>query len=154
MYEWTVRACFKKYELGTSFSVVFFLGNVPDDPDEWLVCSDYVGAVHAFVSGGGNRGHRPDTEIEGFVHLNEAIAKHSHLGSLEPSVVVPYLKQNLHWRVQKRDGEPAELPSLEVTVIGTPLSIPPGSEFPVPGEGRRYPGITYGRPGGSRQSDE
>ena len=104
-YEWTVRACFKKYELGTSFSVIFFLGAVPEDPDEWQVCDNFVGAVHAFVSStavySANRTQRPDSEMEGFVHLNEGIAKHSNLSSFDPDVVVPYLTHNLHWRVQK-----------------------------------------------------
>ena len=39
--------------------------------------------------------------IEGFVHLNEAIARLSHLNSFDPSAVKPYLQQNLHWRVLK-----------------------------------------------------
>ena len=44
-----------------------------------------------------------------------------------------------------------ELQSLEVTVIATPLSYPPSSIFPVPGQGNRNNRITHGRNGGSRQ---
>jgi tyrosinase len=46
------------------------------------------------------RTHR-DAEVEGFVHLNDGIVEHSGLDSLEPDVVVPYLKTDLHWRIQK-----------------------------------------------------
>jgi hypothetical protein len=35
------------------------------------------------------------------VHLNPKFLKLSGQKSLEPSVVVPYLKNNLHWGVQK-----------------------------------------------------
>ena len=51
------------------------------------------------------------------------------------------------------DEEAAELQSLEVTVIGTPLSMPPGALFPIPGERHHYHGITEGQPGGSRQAN-
>ncbi|KIJ28493.1 hypothetical protein M422DRAFT_270184 [Sphaerobolus stellatus SS14] len=49
---------------------------------------------------------------EGFVYVNEDIAE-----------------MELHWRVQKTGGSPVELGSLEVTVVATPLSLPPGSHF-------------------------
>jgi tyrosinase len=42
-----------------------------------------------------------DAVVEGFVHLNDGIIEHSGLDSLEPDVVEPYLKHNLHWRIQK-----------------------------------------------------
>ena len=48
--------------------------------------------------------------------------------------------------------EPAKLPSLEVTVVSTPLTEAPGAVFPVPGELQYHPEATYGRPGGARQA--
>ena len=50
------------------------------------------------------------------------------------------------------NGEEAALESLEVVVFATPMSFPPGSIFPVPGQATRYNRITYGRAGGSRQA--
>ena len=105
LYEWTARIEFKKYELGCSFAVLLFLGEVPDDPEEWQVSPNYVGGHHAFVNGSAsqcsNCRSQADVVVEGFVHLNKGIVTHSGLNSLEPSVVEPYLKENLHWRVQK-----------------------------------------------------
>ncbi|KDR79498.1 hypothetical protein GALMADRAFT_208846 [Galerina marginata CBS 339.88] len=156
LYDWTARIEFKKYELGTSFSVLVFLGAVPEDPEQWAVSPNFVGALHAFVNS--KAGHcancRNQVQLvqEGFVHLNQAIVKHSGLNSLNPDVVEPYLTKELHWRVQKVDGEPATLSSLEVSVIATPLSYPPGSMFPVPGSPRRHGHITHGRTGGSRNA--
>jgi len=154
LWEWTVRVEFNKYELGMSFSVPIFLGTVPEDPEEWLVSPNFVGAHHAYVNSiavlRANRQDQGNVVEEGFVHLNKAITQHSGLASLEPAVIEPYLTQQLNWRVQKADGSVAELQSLEVSVVATPLSYPPGSQFPVPGKSHRYNRITYGRHGGSR----
>jgi tyrosinase len=158
LFDWAARIHFKKYELGGSFSVLLFLGEVPEDPEQWLVSPNMVGAHHAFVNTAAGRcancrtQANQDLVVEGFIPLNNGIANHSGLGSLDPSVVSPYLQKELHWRVQKVDGTPAELTSLEVTVISTPLSLPPGAEFPVPGDAQHHHHITHGRQGGSRHA--
>ena len=54
--------------------------------------------------------------------------------------------------LSQANGEVAELSSLEVAVIATPLTYPPGSVFPVPGSPHRHNQITHGRHGGSRQA--
>jgi len=108
LYDWTARVEFKKYEIGCSFSVLLFLGEVPQDPEEWLVCPNFVGAHHAFVNTAAeqcaNCRRQADLVEEGFVHLNNGISQHSGLGSLDPEVVHPYLTQSLQWRVQKVDS--------------------------------------------------
>ena len=104
IYDWTSRIHFKKYELGTSFAVLIFLGEVPEDPAQWRTCRSFVGSHHAFVNSAAsqcdNCRNQADVVAEGFVHLNSAIAARSGLSSYEPHVVTPYLKDNLHWRVQ------------------------------------------------------
>ncbi|KAF8171240.1 tyrosinase [Mycena galopus ATCC 62051] len=157
IWEWTARIQVKKYEVGGSFLVLLFLGGVPSDPKQWRTSPNYVGAHHVFANSvpdrcANCRTHQ-DAETEGFVHLNDGIIEHSGLDSLEPDVVVPYLKRDLHWRVQKAGGEPVDLekvPSLEVAVFATPLTFPPDSHFPVPGERHHHHEITHGRQGGSR----
>jgi tyrosinase len=102
--DWTVRIHFKKYELGGSFAVLIFLGQVPNDPSQWRTAPTFVGSHHAFVNSAAsqcdNCREQADLVVEGFVHLNSAIAERSGLSSFDPSVVVPYLTQNLHWRIQ------------------------------------------------------
>jgi len=149
--EWSARVRCNKYELGRSFSVIFFLVNVPDDPDEWFTSPHFVGSFEAFV-GSDTRSQSADHNIEGFVNLNDGLVKHSGQDTLEPNVVVPFLTNNLHWRIQKVDGTVVELPSLEVVVLATPVSLPPGARFPVYGEPQAYPNITHGRSGGSRNA--
>lgn len=46
-----------------------------------------------------------------------------------------------------------ELPSLEVTVLVTPLVLPIGADFPIEGEPTYYHEITRGRPGGYHGHD-
>jgi tyrosinase len=156
--DWTTRIHFKKYELGGSFAVLIFLGQVPNDPSQWRTAPTFVGSHHAFVNSAAsqcdNCREQADLVVEGFVHLNSAIAERSGLSSFDPSVVGPYLKENLHWRIQAADRSAVDisrLPSLEVTVVSTTLTHAPGSVFPIPGDPQYHHHITYGRPGGARQ---
>jgi tyrosinase len=102
--DWSTRIHVKKYELSGSFSVLIFLGEVPEDPEEWYTSPSFVGAHYAFVNGAAgqcdNCRSQADLVVEGFVHLNLAIADLSGLPSYEPTVVRPYLKDNLSWRIQ------------------------------------------------------
>ncbi|KAJ3802926.1 tyrosinase [Lentinula aff. detonsa] len=159
IWEWTARVQIKKYEIGGSFKILFFLGSVPSDPKDWATDSHFVGAFHGFVNSSAERcancRRQRDVVLEGFVHLNEGIAKLSNLNSFNPDVVEPYLKENLHWRVQKVSGEVVNfdaVQSLEVVVVSTRLTLPPGEIFPVPAETHHRHHITHGRPGGSRHS--
>ncbi|KAI0647845.1 photo-regulated tyrosinase [Trametes meyenii] len=157
LLEWAARIRVKQYELGSSFSVLLYLGPVPETPDDPWTSPNYVGAHHAFVNGVpeqcSNCTDQADLVIEGYVHLNDGIAKHSRLGSFEPNVVKPYLSGALNWVVRKADGTVVDLenvPSLEVTVLATPLTLAPGEPFPVAGETVYHHDITRGRRGGSR----
>jgi tyrosinase len=104
IYDWAARIHAKKFELGHGYAVLIFLGDVPDDPEHWRTSPSFVGAHVAFVNTQtdqcANCSDQTELVIEGFVHLNEVIAERSGLSSFEPGVVAPYLKENLHWRVQ------------------------------------------------------
>jgi len=176
--DWTVRIHFKKYELHQSFAVLIFLGQVPDESSQWRTSPTFVGAHVAFINSAANQcancQAQADVVSEGFVHLNSAIAKCSGLSSYEPDVVAPYLRENLHWRVQsvstfrlvqrfmdcdltpfQVDRSPIALdtlPSLEVTVSSTLLTHEPGSVFPIAGEPQYHHHITHGRQGGARHA--
>lgn len=114
-YDWTARIAFKKYEFGSSFSVLLFIGGVPENPEEWHVSPHFVGAHHAFVNSVAghcaNCRNQGDIVVEGFVHLTQYILRHAGLPSLEPGIVEPYLTNQLHWRVQKVRLYGGHLPS-------------------------------------------
>ncbi|KAI0297678.1 photo-regulated tyrosinase [Russula brevipes] len=159
VHDWTARIHFKKYELGGSFSVLIFVGEVPENPSQWRTCPSFVGVHAAFVNSAAsqcsNCRSQADIVIEGFVHLNSTLVGRSGLPSLEPNVVTPYLKNNLHWRIQAADRTAvpvAKLPSLEVTIVQTPLTHTPGAVFPTLGDQVYHHHITHGRPGGARHA--
>lgn len=102
LWEWTAQIHAAECELGSTFSVIIFIGNVPSDPEEWLSCPEFVGKYSVLVGGRKyTKRIQGDNLTEGFVHLNVAVAKRSGLGSLDPEEVVPYLEKTLNWRVQK-----------------------------------------------------
>jgi len=159
IHDWACRIHCKKFELSGSYWVLIFLGQVPDDPSQWRSCPSFVGGHYVFVNSSAdqyaNYREQADVVSEGFVHLNKAIASRSGLTSFEPSVVSPYLKDNLHWRVQAANRSAVDLsrlPSLEVTVSSTLLTYTPGAGFPEAGEPHYHHHITHGRQGGARHA--
>ncbi|KAG8930241.1 hypothetical protein FRC01_003109 [Tulasnella sp. 417] len=153
--DWTARIHVNKYAVGSSFSVLIFLGPVPEDPAQWRTSESYVGAHHVFMNSAAeeceNCRNTAEAQIEGFVHLNKAIAARSGLNSFDPEVVEPYLKENLSWKILKVDcssADVSEVSSLQVIVIATPLAFEDGEVFPHAGTGRHCHEITEGQPGG------
>jgi len=157
--DWTARILFNKLELRQSFGVLIFLGDVPEDVSQWRASPNFVGSHVAYVTlavdNSANCSETAELITEGFVHLNTDIAERSGLSSFEPNVVVPYLKENLHWRVQldsRNAVDVTRLSSLEVTVQAILLTQQPGEVFPIVGDPQYYHHITHGRPGGARQA--
>ena len=97
-----MRVVFKKLEIGHSFSILLFLGSIPEEPEEYLTSPYFVGAHHAFVNSAAahcqNCQNQAELVEEGFVHLSRGILQHGHLDSLDAEVVEPYLTKDLHWR--------------------------------------------------------
>lgn len=91
-HEWAVHIRFKKFELGRSYAIHVYLGET------------YVGAVSAFTSSAARKCARCrenwDIELEGFVHLDEAILARSDVGALSPHVVKPILAEHLRIEVK------------------------------------------------------
>ncbi|KAF8655955.1 hypothetical protein AX16_002861 [Volvariella volvacea WC 439] len=160
--DWSVRVHCKRFEVGGSFSVLLFLGEVPNGsevpatPEEWYYASNLAGSFDVFANSEanecGNCRDREDIPIEGHVYINRAILKQHNGNSLDPTTVVPLLEAKLNWVVLKVGGGIVELPSLEVVVQATPLTFPVPSEGAIPsaGEPVSYPEVTRGRSGGSR----
>lgn len=105
--DWSVRVRVKKYERDESFSVILFLGDVPEDPEEYFSSPSYVGDHSVFVNAAVEKCENCRVQreagivTEGFIHLNKVIAARSGLSSLDEAEVVPYLQKNLHWRVRE-----------------------------------------------------
>ncbi|CAK5268986.1 unnamed protein product [Mycena citricolor] len=163
MLDWSVRIHVQKYALPSTFCVLIFLGPVPSSPLEWRASPSYVGSHTAFVNTSSARCANCTAQahadggfvIEGFVHLNEALARVLSQASFEPEAVVPFLAQELSWRVQLSRGaeevplDDARLDSLEVKVGANSMTVLPGADLPTCGETRWFPEITHGKRGGA-----
>nr|Q00024.1 RecName: Full=Polyphenol oxidase 1; Short=PPO1; Short=Phenolase 1; AltName: Full=Cresolase 1; AltName: Full=Tyrosinase 1; Flags: Precursor [Agaricus bisporus]CAA59432.1 polyphenol oxidase [Agaricus bisporus] len=147
--DWSAQIKFNRHEVGQSFSVCLFLGNVPEDPREWLVSPNLVGARHAFV-----RSVKTDHVAEeiGFIPINQWIAEHTGLPSFAVDLVKPLLAQGLQWRVLLADGTPAELDSLEVTILEVPSELTDDEPNPRSRPPRYHKDITHGKRGGCREA--
>ena len=152
LWDWTVRIQVDKHALPSTFSVLIFLGDVPNNSKEWRKAPSFVGSFSAFAHSMAR--HRGGPQLaQGFVHLNRVLARTPDVHSFDPEDVQPYLRSHLQWRVMCADGttiDPGTLPSLEVVSIGTPVSLQPGAELPDYGEPTYYYDITEGKPGGAR----
>lgn len=103
--EWTARVQAKKFELGGSYTVLFFLGPVPEDPKDWRTAPSYIGAHFAFAnsvaSGCENCRNHSEMVSESYIGLNIALEARPDITSFDPEHVDPYLQANLRHRVQK-----------------------------------------------------
>jgi len=99
--DWRAEISCKIDEVGGSFSVFVFLGNVPADPSKWLIDPGFVGTFDIFAPNSSPYDPANDSIVTGFVHLNRAILRLSRQHSLEDSAVLPFLRQNINWGIQK-----------------------------------------------------
>jgi hypothetical protein len=100
--EWTANFVMKEHELGQSYTVLLFLGPVPPTATQWRTSPSLVGVYSAHTSGTPRPGEE-NAEIEGNIALTGALRR-SDLTSSNPEDVVPFLRRNLHWRVQKESA--------------------------------------------------
>jgi len=156
MVDWRVRILTPKYKLGGSYSVLVFLGGVPEQVSEWRNSEELVGSVEVFANSAAgaceNCRNHPDLTYEGVVYLNHVLAR-SSLQSFEPQVISPYLKDNLHWRVLQKGKVidiPTQLPDLNVSVVEVPIHFAPGDAMPHRvGDVNHHATITAGKDGGA-----
>ena len=102
--DWRVRVSVKKYEVGGSFSVYLFFGDVPADSNQWYYDKSFIGTFDVFSNSTpescDNCVDHQDKAIVGYVHISRAILQRLHEGSLHKSVVLPQLEK-LRWSVKK-----------------------------------------------------
>lgn len=94
----------KKFELGRSFSVLIFLGEVPRNSDHWMSSKSFVGVHHVPANSAVERCQNcrsnADSINEGFIHLNRHLVSNWPLwGDLDPADLSSFLVDKLRWRV-------------------------------------------------------
>lgn len=164
--EYIVNIKAPKHLLGQSYRVHIFLGEFDSDIRTWNTQDALVGTFAVFGKetapgsddetkcGKCKDDAEKNTIITGTVPLTAQIigeVKKGHCGSLEKSNVLPYLKDNLHWRVTLADGTEKnrdEVPGLVVSVVSTEVALPEGNRPKYSGVYMVHPEVTAGRPAG------
>lgn len=171
--EWLVNVRAMKHGLGgQSFRVQIFLGPVDDtSPSSWPTSASSVGRVSIL-------GRLPETEcakcradtaaglmVSGTVPLTMALLREivegeGGLEGLGEDEVVPFLREELRWKVtmmMEEGGEemPAcEVPGLEVSVVSTEVRIGEDGVPVYSGMYKGYPEVTMGKAGGCKPEEE
>ncbi|KAG8935700.1 hypothetical protein FRC00_010514 [Tulasnella sp. 408] len=161
-YDWTARIRCIPSELRTNFYVYIFLGPIPEPPTDLITHPNYVGSFYTYSntstsaiakqrSQGGSSSHSGSL-VEGFVNLSRALVERGGFQTLEPENVVPYLKNNLNWCLEKgiERVNLHDLPSLEVMVLEMLLTQGPEDDIPKMGPPKEHPAITRGKEGGAK----
>ncbi|KAI9812447.1 MAG: hypothetical protein M1827_004678 [Pycnora praestabilis] len=158
--EWLIHLRVSKFALNGSFFIHFFLGLVPSDSTLWSLAPTLV-ASHVIFSASTSQNH-PTTLVRGQVPLTRrlvALVSRHTISDLTPGSVTPYLRTNLHWRVQLFNSTVIpvgsdSMNSLKIYVAD--MSVIGGEredEFPVFGSVTGYRNVTDGRSGGLGSGD-
>lgn len=100
-YEYITNIVAERFGLDGPFNIYVFLGSYSPDPSQWAFEANLVG-IHGMFAANDMRGMMGNLQVTGTVPLTTALlAKLSEgcLPSLAQADVVPYLQQNLHWRI-------------------------------------------------------
>jgi hypothetical protein len=137
-------------DLDDKYSLLVFLGDVPQSPGSWQTAPDHVGDCSTF----GDERSRREHVIRGSVPLTEAlIAKQI---DLDPTSCVPYLRKNLKWVVQQGDRSIPihSLKSIKVGVSSSVVEYPDDyRELPKWKKEETHYDITYQRDGGLQYNE-
>ncbi|KAH8653928.1 tyrosinase precursor [Tricladium varicosporioides] len=159
--EYIVNVKVPKHVLAQTFRVHVFLGPFDSATNTWCTQDALVGAVTVFGKEAETTGCgkcKEDAEenvvITGTVPLTAALMKEykkGSLGALSKENVLPWLRENLHWRVTVADGTEQlrqEVPGLRVSVVTTQVALPVGGYPQYSGVYELHPEVTDGRPAG------
>jgi tyrosinase len=153
-----------KHILQQTYIVHVFVGEFDTNTDTWCTQDALVGTFTVFgkaLTTGCEKCARDaeeEMEVSGTVNLTAALIKEvnaGHLGSVEKANVIPWLRNNLHWRVTLADGtekERAEVPHLKVGVVSTEVLLPVGKRPQFSGIYEVHTEVTEGRPAGLNPS--
>jgi tyrosinase len=128
-FEYTANILTPRYALGGSYNVFAFNGNPTiSDPTRWIEDPNLIGLMGVMATSG-----MTDSKVisSGSIPLTTTLknlvgTQGGLLSSLAEAVVVPYLTDNLKWKIQGPNGEvdPSSLNGFVVEVITTTVERP------------------------------
>lgn len=136
--EWLANVKLKQATLGGPFTVLFFLGGVPDDVSAWSTAKNLIGTMGVFAG----PGRRESTnQVSSSIPLTTSLMKimaRGNIGSLDKNEVVPLLRKHMRIRVIRPDGTPVnvkEVEGLQVKIASAQVRPPESdTEFPKQGQ--------------------
>ncbi|KAG0642710.1 hypothetical protein HOY80DRAFT_881126 [Tuber brumale] len=164
-YEYYCNIQVDKYAVGGSFNCHIFLGDFNIDPMRRAYDKNLVGTFSVFANDPNTTGckkclndAKSQLVVCGSIPLTGALlAKIPRLKSLALVHVVPYLRNNLHWRCNKPDQTHIsrdEIPSLKVGVFQASIPVLHTREFfPSYGPLKQLYRVTAGRKAGLAEGD-
>lgn len=155
-----------KHILHQTYRVHIFLGPFDGATETWHTQDALVGTFAVFgkdpattACGKCKTDAEAHVVITGTVPLTAQLLteyKKGNLGGMDKENVLPYLKDNLHWRVTLADGTDKrreEVPGLSVSVVTTEVEIEGGRQR-FSGVYEVHPEVTEGRPAGHNAGDQ
>lgn len=102
--DWFIRIRVKKFQLGQSFTVLFFLGSVPDNVEQWRLSPHLIGSYSEFVNSDpehcANCKNSASLITEGFIDLDDSLERLGFAHKSEQEIDT-HVQNHLHWRIQK-----------------------------------------------------
>ncbi|KAG8945789.1 hypothetical protein FRC03_001636 [Tulasnella sp. 419] len=147
--EWSARIICDQFEIGKSFTVYAFLGEAPDDPEQWEEDPSSVGSHGFFVNRDPSRCENCQKQaggrVEAFIHLSNTLIDLDDVNdpALDVDQIEPYLQQKgISIRIRTLEGDvinPTDLKTFSAEIISTPLREERGHhQLPILGEVERH----------------
>lgn len=127
--EWLANIEVEKHALNSSFLIYLFLGDVSDDSSSWQSLDRLVGSLGVFA--GHSRSMKTKQgKITGTIPLTSALvrmATDSHVPSLDPEDIEPFLKTALQLRIALVDGTVVstnKVDGLRISIVSSMVVVP------------------------------
>ncbi|KAE9377099.1 Di-copper centre-containing protein [Stipitochalara longipes BDJ] len=147
--EWSIALNVSRYNLhGARFIIRVFLGQVPQNPEDWPICNSLSGSFSVLPPPHQGNGPYPTIIAYSEISLTKGLTENG-VDPTNVKAVEKWLENNLHWGVQKFDLTVVpneQVPSLHLVVQDEDVT-PPGdiTELPTYGETTLHPEITQGK---------
>ena len=147
-YQYFINIKFDSTQLYEPLQIHFFVGTVPQSSNSWATAPNLVGTFPAMS-------HTDNTQVGQVVLTNRL--NRVQIPTLSPRNVVPYLQNNLKYRVVNSNNtevDARDVPDLKIAVVGQLITQPAAADqFPTYGPLIEFAQATQNIPGGLREGE-
>lgn len=164
LFEYVANIKTPRYFFGSSYTIFVFNGApTSEDPLSWYMDPNLIGPMGVAAGAGevNEAMHPTDLIISGSIPLTRTlqnmVGNAGILTGLAQALVVPFLKNNLEWRVlaNGQSVDPDTIPGFSVTVASSTASQPDSDDqLPTFSDFVDLLDVTQGKAGGGNQTNE